>query len=733
LIKKVGRILLILLLTGCAGEGLANENTPDHQNPPEQVVIETVPDNFTWRYGQVAVGGGGFVTGIIATSEEGLHYARTDVGGAYRRSSGDDGWVSLGYHISEEYRGLLGVDGIACDPNEPGKLYLLCGTEYFSGGKTALLISHDYGATFTQVDLTGQIRVHGNGMGRGNGERIAVDPHSGNIIFVGGRTGGLLKSTDGGYTFDKVTGFPVDRTNNKVGINIIVFDPATEKDGITQRIYAGVSEKDSDEGNLFVSEDGGESWNRLEDAVNDLMPQRIKLDSKGYVYVTYADYEGPWNIRGNGAVYKYAPGGGSPMMIAPQSQPFGDIAIHPEDDNKLVLVTTNTWQQQPNDSWGDVFYTSTDGGETWRNLRTEMKMGVGKNPWIEGASIHWCSSLMMDSFNGDRVMVNSGNGIFTCDNIWDDAPLFYFDSYGLEEIVPLDIITMEGYPLISAAGDVDGFRHDDIFTPAMRHQDKIGSTSSITIAAKNRDYWVKISEGEQKITYTTDGGKTWTLMKNYPESADKPLGGRAALNADGSVLVWSPRNGRQAYYTADFGETWHKTEGLTADDAYVLGDPNDKDYFFASSKSTAYVSADGGKTFTPISGVLPMQKRFAIIPMEAGAFYIPSFEGLSKVTDYGQNTELVPNVKFCEAVGIGRGKHDDSPPVIYIWGTVADSDILGIYMSEDGGGNWRRVNDDLHHFGGPGNGVFISGDLNVYGRCYMSTVGLGIVYCDLVN
>ncbi|HON12049.1 MAG TPA: T9SS type A sorting domain-containing protein, partial [Chitinispirillaceae bacterium] len=31
-------------------------------------------------------------------------------------------------------------------------------------------------------------------------------------------------------------------------------------------------------------------------------------------------------------------------------------------------------------------------------------------------------------------------------------------------------------------------------------------------------------------------------------------------------------------------------------------------------------------------------------------------------------------------------------------------------------------------FGGPGNGNFVVGDFNVYGRVYMSTVGRGLIY-----
>ena len=88
-----------------------------------------------WSYSQLAMGGGGFVSGVFSTSEEGLYYARTDVGGAYRWDKGEERWKSLSYNITEEDVGLLGIDGLAVDPDEPNKLYLLAGTSYFSNGK----------------------------------------------------------------------------------------------------------------------------------------------------------------------------------------------------------------------------------------------------------------------------------------------------------------------------------------------------------------------------------------------------------------------------------------------------------------------------------------------------------------------------------------------------------------------------------------------------------------------
>ena len=37
------------------------------------------------------------------------------------------------------------------------------------------------------------------------------------------------------------------------------------------------------------------------------------------------------------------------------------------------------------------------------------------------------------------------------------------------------------------------------------------------------------------------------------------------------------------------------------------------------------------------------------------------------------------------------------------------------------------MNDDMHQFGGPGNGNFVQGDMNHFGVVYMSTVGRGLI------
>lgn len=724
--------MCLSVFTGCKENTDTPAETTAANAGAEAVAASDVFVNTDWTYGQVSAGGGGFITGVFSTPEENVYYARTDVGGAYYRTAETGMWKSMNYWVTSDDRGLLGIDGLAYNPQAPNEVYLLAGTDYFSNGKTCIIKSDDYGEHVEVIDVTDKIKVHGNGMGRGNGERIAVDPNNGDIILAGGRTGGMIKSTDGGETWESVD-FPITSTANGNGICSILFDPSTAKDGVTQKIYAAVSEKNNDAGNLFVSEDAGASWKKLENSLTDFMVQRMKLDSKGNLYVCYINNEGPWNCA-LGSIYRFGTDG-TAEKISPTNDSFGDIVIHPEDDNKLVAVTSGQWQRQSNGAYGDVFYTSTDGGKTWRNVLESMEMDVNNMPWVEGCAIHWCSSLAIDPYNPNRIMVNSGNGIFSCDNIWDETPKFYFDSYGIEETVPSDIISYEDYPLVSAVYDYDGYVHEDVTVPATRHQDMIGSTTSITIAAQNRDYWAKVGgdESNMALTYSTDAGKTWNKITNCPDSEKTLYKGKIAFTADGSRLIWSPENGLKAYYTEDFGATWNEVSGLVGSNIYLIGDPSNPNYVYGCGNSAFYYSSDGGKTFQRNSTITPSFRRLCVDPKNEGTVYIANGAGLVVTKDYGATSEYVNGIKYCEAVGLGKAKNDGDPLVIYIWGTPMEADKPGLYMSEDNGATWVQINDDLHQFGGTGNGEFVSGDMNVYGRCYMSTVGLGIIYCDKIE
>lgn len=720
-----------MLLTACNGGNGDTENTGTGANAgtdPSGTQPSAPVSDSGWSYSQLAMGGGGFVSGVFSTSKEELYYARTDVGGAYRWDSAQGKWISLSYNITEEDVGLMGIDGMAIDPDDPKNIYLLAGTSYFSGGKSCVMISKDYGSTFETVDVTELIKVDGNGMGRQNGERIAIDPVDKNIIFAGGRTGGLIKSVDGGKTWDSVSSLAetTDLTAaNTNGICSLIIDPDSSDGSKCTRIYAAISKGSSD--NIVVSNDGGESWSAVSGLPADLFPQRMRLDGQGNVLITYGGGEGPHShASSKGGIYRLNIESGSVENISPAEQIYGDVAISKQDPNKMVAVTENVWVAQPNGSYGDNFYVTTDGGKSWRSVNETMTMSTGGIDWVESYAIHWCGCLTIDQFNDDKIKVVSGNGIFGCDNIWDDAPNFYFDSRGIEETVPSELVTVpdeNGGKIITSVYDYDGFVNADAFEYGYTHSSKAGSMTDIAVAFGNTDVMVKC--GSEGFYYTTDGGEKWVKAKKRP--TDNASSGTVAVSADGKRFFWAPSGGTNLYYSDDSGESWTEAAGifLTND---VVADTVNPDYIYAASGSAFYTSSDGGKSFEKTLPLLT-EARITVIPGKEGVVYIPAM-GMQYSSDYGKNFERKGTAAGCIAIGTGKGKTDSSPDVLYIWGRPTTGDVMGIYASEDDGETWEAVTQGTMQFGGMGNGKFLKGDCNTYGRCYISSVGLGVVVCD---
>ncbi len=706
-----------------------------------------------YSYGTLAIGGGGFVSGLIASpTQKDVKYARTDVGGAYKWNAADCSWKPLNNFISEDDNGLLSIEGLAIDPSNPDRIYMVGGSMYLSGQKTAIMRSHDGGKTFNTVDVTGKLYVHGNGDGRGNGERIAVDPNNGDIIYCGGRVGNpLIVSTNAGGRWEIVSSFPnvftattpwpswtsdmKPTTTNANGVSAIVFDGSQADKGKTQRIFVGISQTGSN--NVYVSEDGGTTWNAVQGLPTKWMPLRMKMDPAGNLLIAYADKEGPNSSGTSGGIYRYNPNTKIATDISPAGNyQIGDVSCSRTSADSLVCTTICTWVNQ---NWntgngpvhGDIIFTSTDGGKTWRSLQDNFRFDANGCTWIPDHAIHWSCSIIMDPFDNNKVSVTSGNGIFTTNNVWCDAdggPIFYFDVNGLEETVPLDMISIPGGDPISVIGDYTGFVHSNIHEFAPIHKPESGTTSGIAYASKNPDIMARVaSEGSY---YTENGGRTWTAMtKKY---------GKIGISADGKVLVYVHIKENEkdleatgtTYYSTDKGITWNLVTGISAE--YVIGDPENENYIYAAGSNTIYVSSDKGKTYTSTSLSNGDFSRICVVPGHEGLIYAPrGGNGLSVSTDHGKTFSSVPYVTTCNAVGVGAGQTQGSY-VIYIWGK-ANGCEKGLYRSEDNGQSWQRINDETTQFGGPGNGKFVVGDQNVYGRFYMSTVGLGIVYGELTS
>ncbi len=704
------------------------------------------PENYQWN--SVRFGGGGFVTGVITCpTEKNLIYARTDVGGAYRWVEETQSWKSISYAVSPSQTGLLCVESLAIDPMEPNKLYLYAGQGYFNNGFTAIMISSDYGETFKTVDVSSKFRANGNNSGRANGERLAVDPNKGSILFCGTRDKGLFKSTDSGLSWTKVAGFPIALTTNGNGICAVEFDAASSTKGNpTQTIYAAVSRSGAD--NIYVSYDAGETWNPIPGNPTTYMPQHFLLNGD-FLYITYADGEGPGTPKGEGAVWKYDLKNKVWKDISPANQSYGGISIDRSNPLNLVISTYGKWQSQ---TWipgvtpyGDDIYKSKDGGFTWSKRLLGNNLAKYSEPdvtWLKtNSQMHWSGDLEVDPFNPDRIFVISGNGIYTSSNLSAPVSNWRMAVNGLEETVVLDVITIPGGPTMTVMGDYCGASYSDISKYGNQHNPSGGTSTALDYAGTAKcivrsGSEITVSGVKGALLYSLDDGKSWKLIPSANTGLTKAEQGYPAVNADGSIIAWSV--GSAVYYTTDKGQTWNKFPGITSM-FRVAADKVDKTIFYISTGTSFLTYKWNGNGFDlsntlKITGASSFGKwPRPVSGVEGDVWISADNSGLYRITGKGTSYSKITGVAYCSAVEFGKAAPGKSYPAIYIWGKTSVSAPFGIYRSDDTGITWVRINDDKHQFGGLANGGFVKGDMNVYGRVFVSNAGLGLIYGDLIS
>ncbi|MEJ2415854.1 MAG: exo-alpha-sialidase, partial [Exilibacterium sp.] len=644
--------------------------------------------NEPYRWDNVAIGGGGLVSGLVPSkSEPDLLYARTDVGGAYRWDASTGRWLPLMDWVSETDLGYLGVESLAIDESSPNNLYILAGTSYFSNGRTAILRSDDYGKTFTVNEVTSQFRAHGNGLGRSTGEKLQVDPNSHNIVYTGTRWNGLWKSNDFGASWSKLTGFPVDTTNNENGVSFVELDT---RGSSTRTMYVGVSQYDT---NLYVSHDAGESFSAISGGPTNLMPMRAKLSNDGILYIAYGDGSGPHGHSSlpeslqNGAVYKYNTANGQWTNITPAGYngAFGGVSVDPDNSQRIIVSTINNWRTQAPGSYGDRFLLSVNGGATWTDLIADKGFALDDdgNGWINNHAIHWAGSIEFDPFNTDQVWVISGNGLFRNTDVNAAPSTWTFSVRGLEETVPLDLVSIPNGPVVSVIGDYDGFIHYDVTEYAPIHKPSMGTTSGLAVAAKNTKVMVRVGSS---MYYTKDMGNSWT--KTGALNGSK---GYVSLSADGAVILHTPNGSDTTYRSTNDGSSWSPVNGLNITNARTVADPVNANVFYAyNSAGSFWKSTDKGISFSHVS-IVPAwgSNRLALAPGSEGDIWLALYDGgLQRSTNGGSQWAEVAGPSYVKAVGLGKAAPGATYPAVYIWGDI--NDVRGLYRSNDEGRTWTR-------------------------------------------
>ncbi|MDR0473380.1 MAG: hypothetical protein LBH43_06890, partial [Treponema sp.] len=422
ILAAAAAVLAVGVLLTCAtfGQGKKAPNRP-------------LPQYSQKGWKNVKIVGGGMIPGIIfSTAQKDLAYVRTDMGGAYRWNPSNESWIPLTDFAGIEDYGRLGISSIATDPVEPNRLVIASGTytNSWDGTPSQMLVSEDYGDTFTRVNMP--FKMGGNMPGRGAGERLCIDPNNNKIVYYGSYGNGLWRSRDYGHTWEEVRSFPakgnvydydftlyVDKEFKHFhGIMWVIFDPASGTKGEgSKNIYVGVA----DTGNtIYESNDAGATWHPLAGqpvvgkSLNErehghlvencpcekYYPIRAIYSPDGSLITAWNAGFGPYSSSFQGGkIWKYVFADKKWEDISLPPSPFynesehktpdrgvGCVTVDWQNPNRLLAVTLNNW-------WPDEhILRSTDGGKTWDpiwdmegwpNRVNKYSMDISLAPWLD--------------------------------------------------------------------------------------------------------------------------------------------------------------------------------------------------------------------------------------------------------------------------------------------------------------------------------------------------------------
>jgi photosystem II stability/assembly factor-like uncharacterized protein len=591
---------------------------------------------------------------IYVGSGEGLQRPDLSVGdGIYKSADGGQSWQHLG--LREGLQNAQQISAIMVDPHDAKRVFAaVLGHPYGPNVERGVYRSTDGGATWQNVlhkdENTGAVD-------------LAFDPSNAQTVYavlwaarqapweIGAsfqtQGSGLFKSTDGGSTWQPLTGgLPtVAEGLGRIGIAIAPSDP--------RRMYALV---DAKQGGVYRSDDAGANWQRInhEERVwgrgSDFAGVRVDPKDKDVIYIA------------NTSTYRSIDGGASFTAIkgAPGGDDYHTIWINPDDPSIIMLASDQgatislnggeTWSSWYNQPTAQFYHVITDnrfpywvyggqqesgsvgtasrgdyGGITfrdWHPVGVEEYGYVAPDP-LNPNIIYGGKATRYDQATGEVQEVGPSFGrrggkyrfVRTMPLLFSpvDLHILYLGSQFLlrttnggqswEEISPdLSRAAYETPPSLGAFASSDpekGKHRGVIYTIAPSYKD--GNT-----------IWVGTDDG--LIHVTRDAGKTWT---NVTPPALTPWSKVSVMDAshfDAASAYAAVNRFRlddlapHIWRTHDFGKTWKEiTRGLpdNAPINTVREDPRRKGLLFAGSERAVWVSFNDGDDWAPLRLNMP--------------------------------------------------------------------------------------------------------------------------------
>lgn len=702
-----GGVLALMSLVSCA------------PNPAPMVLLAPAKLPLNWT--NVAIGGGGYVTGIqVHPRVSDVVYIQTDNGGFYRWDQAQQQWHPITDHFSRENSNFYGGEALALDPHNPDVVLIAVG-QYVSEGMGTIFRSEDRGQNWKPSNL--KVPMGADQDKRWAGNRLVVNPFDPQVVLWGSRQDGLWRSQDGGLTWKAVTQLRATPQSD-IGIISIAFDPRT-----TGRVFLGAYGD-----GIYESRDAGQTWQRLSEG--PAFPMKMAIAQDGALYVT--SDRTPGMSRYHQGLWK---------DITPpgyRDQVFNGLSVHPTESKELIVMIGEAGS-------AEIFH-SRNAGESWQQPGHQVTNTVPW--WSEQFFRDHPSAIQFSPSTPKEVWLTDWFGIWKTEDFYANPVRWQNYQKGHEQVVVFSLISPpKGAPLLSGVADVNGFLHSrlDQFPSARLNttgwsplgQTIDQDTYSLAYSAHQPEQMVRMGGKRWNHTFggyrSQDGGSSWTPLSAFPAKTLPLRVALSATNPQNFVVIVSAGD---SLYTTDGGNSWQRVQGLPlgpkgpwiwSQPLAADGGQGDRFYYYAAN--TLYRSDNGGRSFVPIQSVPQAHSSTHSSADQSAVQTMPGLpnwlwlslesQGLYLSKDGGVTLTRISSVSEAFLFSVGIGDQGAQQPVWYLYGTLATGQ-KGIFMSADQGQSWKTISETQVPIGARPR--IMEASKQQIGLVFIGTNGRGIYY-----
>jgi photosystem II stability/assembly factor-like uncharacterized protein len=595
-----------------------------------------------------------------------------------------------------------------------------------------LMKSTDRGRTWTRLPLSPTGAANND---QDCGERLAVDPHNSDHIVYAARLGGFFSSLDAGATWTHVDSAPrggqpndPDPAQRGSGLAFALFDASSGTTGTppcTRTMYIGATRD-----GVYQSTDGGQTWHRLEGG--PINPRKGVIGSDGAIVVSHekgvarddgtqwSDITPPKKNPGDS-------GEGCAVAIDP-NDPKRIAATLGAGAHAQVLLSTDsgkTWRnvlgrQDPTRAWWPA----------WHWFSNPFSLAFDPFHKDQVWATDWYGTYHTDDITADQpVWTNRVDGIeevVTCGALLappggkyrlfsGDADIGGLDHDSLT-VPPKQGIWVKGVPIGLARTGLAIKASDPNFvvTVGTHNWSEPGNGA---YSLDGGDTWkafpslpAKGIMGGRVVVAGPDRRILWVPQEKAPFYSDD-LG-----------ATWTPVKCPEDLSASVVGHTIFFFDQPLALDA---ADPN---RVYLLHGGNLFLSTDAGATFARISSNLPYDftHKIATSGVPNDVWLCAAKGGLHRSTDGGATFTRIPGVESADLFCFGKAPSGQTFPALFVKGKVNGQS--GYFRSDDEGKSWVEIDLPDERIGNDPNTM--TGDWIEFGGVYVGTGGRGIYYGD---